>query len=176
MKIAIRACVPPLTPGHFVAFLASHQCQGFRPGSDDFLATVVEASIEDSQRDPTFAAAIDGKVWGPTRKAIAKLTPKNQFLAMSAMLEIGRVRAPVDPDAGGLSTEWVSRDEIHLDIPSFESHPLIERIGKPFVIDLGTADSLSPVLTVGDPLVTSARLGGFCEQHVGCAAVLVLHD
>lgn len=175
MKIAIRANVPPLTPGHLVAFLKGLDGSGFDPRDDDFLDTVLEASIEDSQRDPHFSAYAARTIWKELNKPLSKLSPRNQFLAVAPVLEIGRVRAPV-ADPKSLTMQWVDKGEIHLDIPPMEGHPLSGMFGRPFVIDLGTSSMLAPVLTLGDPLVTDAKLGGFCEKHLGCPAVIVLHD
>lgn len=175
MKIAIRASIPPLTPGHLVAFLKGLEGSGYDPRDDEFLDAVLDASIDDSQRDPHFAAYAAKAVWKELNKPLSKLSPRNQFLAVAPVLEIGRVRPPV-PEGDAMTLQWMDKGEVHLDVPPMEDHPLLDMFGKPFVIDLTTSATLSPVLILGDPLVTEAKIGGFCEKHLGCPAVIVLHD
>lgn len=174
MKIALRVCASPLTPGHLAAFLRDVPGSGFDTGGDIDAETVMDAAIEEGVGNPLFAGFAAKAVWKELNKPVAKLSPRNQFLGVAPVLEIGRVRKPLPEGSDGFGVEIVDRSEANLDIPAFETHPLRDLIDRPFVIDLGTTERLSCVLKLGDALVSSARLAGFCERHVGAAAVLTL--
>lgn len=174
MKFALRVCATPLTPGHLAAFLRDVEGSGYDTAGDVDAETVMDAAIEDGTSTPHFAQFAEKAVWKELNKPIVKLTPKNQFLALAPMLEVGRVRKPVPEDSDGFVTEIVDASEAHLDIPAFETHPLRDLINRPFVIDLDTAKRFSCVLELGDAMVSTARLAGFCERHIGAAAVLTL--
>ena len=168
MKIALRVCAPPLTPGHLVAFLRDDP-RGPYHATGEYSGIVIEAAVEEAQRTPSFTHAVKDAIWPETRKPIARLSTRNQFLALAPVVELGHVATPVDPGQG--ITLHVTRDE---DLPPYESHPLRDLLMRPFVIDLLTADRLRPAISLGTPLLVADCLEGFVEHHLGAAAVLSL--
>lgn len=153
-KIMLRVAVPPLTSSHVVCAFANQPGSGFaapdatllEPG---YVATLHLGAAEEIERNATFQTSIRGMVYQPTKKPIARLTPRNQFMALSAALRI--CDAPAD----------------------MAGHPLQYLRHRPFVLTLADAAALNAArLTDADPETSESRLHGFIESYMGSVAGL----
>jgi hypothetical protein len=156
LRFVLRAAVQPLTPAHVVAAYAGMPGSGFGPEDASSIAgayyeTVMAAAIDPIKDDTVFQGMIKDLIYPPTKKAIVKLTPRNQFMALSKAVPVC------------LATPEKQGSAIHLMTQA------------PFVLTLSTLAALEAArLTDAEPETTDSRLSGFVEHHIGCVAGIFL--
>lgn len=155
-KIVLRVAASPLTPAHIAAVYAGKDGSGFGPHDSPSIAagyydTVIAALMDSIASDTHFQQGIDGQVYAPTKKPISRLTPRNQFMALSPALVICSAPEPLSV------------------------HPVDRFMTTPFILTLSSLEWLEQArIGEPDPETTAGKLSGFVEHYLGAAAGLFL--
>lgn len=163
MKLVLRACAAPLRPAHLAHFLASVPGAGMTFAESDGMDEAYHAATQEAIRldvvdDKTFAHTVRDLVFPATKKPIARLTPRNQFLALAPSIEMARIAADARHPAPGTLAKQDVEAVLQWLMP------------RPFVMGLDLQKTLEVVRSMGG-ITSPAKLRGFVEQHLGAACV-----
>jgi hypothetical protein len=180
LKIVLRACAYPLMPAHLAIFLRDEAGSGmslddWKEADKPYHDVAMEALAIDVHDSRDFQAAIASKVYGPTNKALSKLSPRNQFKALAPRLMFATVMTKPDgtihrPHGDDVSAVLIPKGQRPIEATWIEGL-LGELMKRPFVMGYDLLEPLETLRAAGGDEFNPTKLKGFVEQHVGSACV-----
>jgi len=180
MKLVLRACAAPLRPAHLAWFLKDVTGTGMSlsdaPHLDEgYHAIAMEAMSIQIADDADFVHAVRNLAIQSIKKPIAKLSPRNQFLAMAPKIEFAGIlvdSAGQQIRGDGLQAALVKKGANDVRAEEMEE-VLGDLMPRPFVMGLDLFERLERARIAGGDAFTASKLQGFVEQHLGTACVFV---
>jgi hypothetical protein len=178
MKLVLRACAAPLRPAHLAFFLKDVPGTGMAlsdaPHLDkDYHDIAMEAMRIQIVDDVDFANAVKNLSFHATKKPVSKLTPRNQFLAIAPKIVFAGILTDVSGEAirgDGIQAAWVKEGARDVRAELMET-ALDGLFPRPFVMGLDLYDQLEKARVAGAEAISSAKLQGFVEQHLGTPCI-----